>query len=321
MASFGEMVEVKLMIWHGFNLPLLLSGITLIGGFALYKSRRLLWHTKLFRFGRWTADGIYDMVLDGILGFARWQTRVLQNGYLRNYLLVILGSTGALLVWQLVLSLENFSMPHFTIPGPLEMMVIPLMMVAAIVAVISNGRLTALISLGFVGFGIAFLFALLSAPDLAITQVLVETLVVVLFMFVVYKLPKFRRFSSKRMLAFDAVFAGLFGLLMTFLVLKAMTVQLGPPLSERLAEWSYLLAKGKNVVNVILVDFRALDTLGEITVLTIAALGIYALVSRIGREPGSEMTGSLPEPDAPAPHPETIDAQEPTTGHNKPSSS
>jgi multicomponent Na+:H+ antiporter subunit A len=137
---------------------------------------------------------------------------------------------------------------------------------------------------------------------LAITQVLVETLVVVLFMFVVYKLPKFRQFSSRRVIIFDAIFAGIIGLLMTLLVLKAKAIQLAPPLSERYAEWSYLLAKGKNVVNVILVDFRALDTLGEITVLTIAALGIFALMSGLsGRKKhkanaNAGDAGSPPEP-------------------------
>lgn len=153
-----------------------------------------------------------------------------------------------------------------------------IMIVAALVAVVSNSYITVLVALGVVGFGIAVIFAYYGAPDLAITQLLVEVLTVVLFMFVVLRLPPLKTISGKLTRLRDAVVASLFGGLITVLLLKAVNIQFDHAISERLAEMSYPDAKGKNVVNVILVDFRALDTMGEIVVIAAAALGIAALV-------------------------------------------
>jgi len=152
------------------------------------------------------------------------------------------------------------------------------MIAGIILAVIAQSRLTALVALGTIGFGIAFLFALYSAPDLAITQILVETLTVVFFSWVVFRLPEFNDYSSRSTKIADATLSTVIGLLVTVLVLKSKVVELAPSISETLSEWSQPMAHGANVVNVILVDFRALDTWGEITVLGIAAMGVWALL-------------------------------------------
>ncbi|HBR94453.1 MAG TPA: hypothetical protein DEA90_09845 [Opitutae bacterium] len=138
--------------------------------------------------------------------------------------------------------------------------------------------ITVLVALGVVGFGVALIFAYYGAPDLAITQLLVETLTVVLFMFVVLRLPPLKTISSRYTRLRDGLMATAFGGLITILLLKAVNIQFDHAISGQLAEMSYPEAKGKNVVNVILVDFRALDTMGEIVVVTVAALGIAALV-------------------------------------------
>jgi multicomponent Na+:H+ antiporter subunit A len=159
------------------------------------------------------------------------------------------------------------------------------MILAIIGVLVARTRLLALVCLGVVGLGVAILFALFGAPDLAITQLLVEALTVVLFALVIFRLPRFSTLSSRRTIVIDGIFAGLCGATVSLLVLKANLVQIAPSISDKLGEWSYLLAKGKNVVNVILVDFRALDTLGEITVLCIAALGVAALLRvRVNKE-------------------------------------
>jgi len=134
-------------------------------------------------------------------------------------------------------------------------------------------RMTAVLCLAVVGLGMAFLFARLGAPDLALTLIMVEALMVVLFIYVVYGLPKIRNITPTTGRAFDVVLSLTVGGVMAFLTLKAQNVQLSPTISSQLTEWSYTLAKGKNVVNVILVDFRALDTLGEIVVVALAAVG------------------------------------------------
>ncbi len=117
------------------------------------------------------------------------------------------------------------------------------------------------------------------APDLAITQILIETLTIILFVLVVYRLPHFIRLSTPRSRMRDAVVALGVGGLITFLVLEAGRGEEGhPAVAQYFAEHSVLLAHGRNIVNVILVDFRGLDTLGEITVLSISAIGVYALL-------------------------------------------
>jgi multicomponent Na+:H+ antiporter subunit A len=122
------------------------------------------------------------------------------------------------------------------------------------------------------------LFIIYGAIDVAITLILVETLVLVLFMVVIYHLPKFTNFSSKASRLRDAAVALLVGGFMTGLVLKAGQLNLNPKISDFYVENALPLAHGSNIVNVILVDFRALDTLGEITVLVIAAIGVVALL-------------------------------------------
>lgn len=280
MVPHGHAHKVKL--WTGFNLPLLLSLITVMAGIAV-----ILFHEKAMQIYAKikipTADRVYDRVLSSIIAFANWQTRTLQSGYLRNYLLIILGTTVLLSGYKLwgygsfdvSTQFDNFSWP--------ALIMVLIMFYAIWLAVTATQRLTALISLGVVGYGVALLFAVYSAPDLAITQILVETLTVALFAWVVYKLPNLRVFSTKGTLIFDAIVSTAIGALITVILLKSKTIQLAPSISKQLTEWSYPEANGANVVNVILVDFRALDTFGEITVLAIAAIGVWALLRKRGK--------------------------------------
>ena len=129
-----------------------------------------------------------------------------------------------------------------------------------------------------VGYGVALIYILYGAPDLAMTQILVETLTVILFVLVFYHLPRFAQFSNLASRARDAAIAIATGGLITALVLAAAATPPESVLAPYFAEHSKPLAHGSNIVNVILVDFRALDTLGEITVLAVAAIGVYALL-------------------------------------------
>jgi len=116
------------------------------------------------------------------------------------------------------------------------------------------------------------------APDLAMTQFAIETLTVILFVFVLYRLPHFARYTSKTTRLRDALVALSGGAMMTLLVLVVNATPFLSRLTPYFAENSYPLAKGRNIVNVILVDFRGIDTLGEITVLAVAAIGVFALM-------------------------------------------
>jgi multicomponent Na+:H+ antiporter subunit A len=122
------------------------------------------------------------------------------------------------------------------------------------------------------------IFIIHSAPDLALTTFAIETLTVILFVLVLYKLPKFLPFSKSYSRLRDIIIASSVGLFMTLVVLYITSIELQSELKKFYTENSVPGGKGRNVVNVILVDFRAIDTLGEITVLAIAAIGVFALL-------------------------------------------
>ncbi len=268
---------VHLKLWHGLNLPLLLSGVTVALGALMVLGHKPL--GKLCqRLPILSGQKGYEGALAGLLKFAVLQTRALQSGYLRQYLQVILLATLGLVACNWV----RFGLPaliqlelEYSIPA----LVISLMMVVAMVFAISaKRRMTAIIGLGCVGFGVALLFSVYSAPDLAITQVLVETLTVVFFAWVVSRLPQMRQLSTSWQRVTDTLVAVATGVVVMLMVLEAKFIALGSPVSETLSQWSYAQAHGANTVNVILVDFRALDTFGEIIVLVVAAIGVWALL-------------------------------------------
>jgi multicomponent Na+:H+ antiporter subunit A len=163
-----------------------------------------------------------------------------------------------------------------------------LILAATLVAVLSTSRMGAVAALGVIGYGISLIYLMFGAPDLAMTQILIETLTVILFVLVFSFLPGFTMFSSGPARALDAVFALAVGALMTTLVLVASAIRFDPAIPDFYAEQSLPGGHGRNIVNVILVDFRALDTLGEITVFAIAAVGVYALLKlRMAADPPS----------------------------------
>jgi multicomponent Na+:H+ antiporter subunit A len=153
-----------------------------------------------------------------------------------------------------------------------------LVMSAVAVAAIPS-RLGAVVALGTLGYLIALFFVLYSAPDLVLTQLLIETLTVILLLLVFYLLPGYFEDRSPLWTRLrDLVVAASVGMMITILIWQAVPMQLSPPISQYFLENSLPLAFGANVVNVILVDFRSLDTLGEITVLIIAAISILGLI-------------------------------------------
>ncbi|MFM7181682.1 MAG: hydrogen gas-evolving membrane-bound hydrogenase subunit E, partial [Verrucomicrobiales bacterium] len=289
-------VTVKLKLWHGFNTVLLLSGLTVAAGVGLYAWRsrvRSLVAATLERMPTRAAK-TFDSGLSKVIKGAGGATRFFQHGHLRGYFAVLLLVVAALVLHAAFAG--GFVLPRFDVSdfriAPVGMM---LMMVAAtVLAVRAKGRITALLALGGVGYGVALLYALYGAPDLALTQVLVETLTLVLFAFVLAKLPPMKSRSSRRRRAMDALISGSAGLAVTVALLASRVSPAEARVSDVMATQSYIEAKGKNVVNVILVDFRALDTLGEISVLAIAALGVAALLysNKGERGPGSQTTAT-----------------------------
>ena len=274
-------VTLSLALWHGVNLPLLLSAISLMGGVALYlawKPSRSAIQRLTSNMSRTGPEAVYFKMMRGIVLLADWQTRLLQNGKLGNYMIVMILTT-VVLVGYTLLSQYGFNL-YLRVDDVAfyELSIALLMLLATLYAVYTRSRLGAVASMGVLGFTVALVFIHFSAPDLGITQVLVETLTVILLVLVLFKLPGFSRYSSRFEVIRDGSVAMLMGLLMTLLTLAAIDVQFFETISGFFVESSYPLAKGYNIVNVILVDFRALDTLGEIFVLAIAALGVFSML-------------------------------------------
>lgn len=281
-AALGRATEAHLALWHGFNLPLLFSALVVVAAGAVIAARVDL--KALLDRGFGGLDGAgpetwYTASVAGLLRGAKRQARWLQNGRLRVYLLVLLATTaGAGFTALLWLDGGGLASAPTWDASVAEVVVVLVMIVAAVAVTRVQSRLAAVAILGLVGYSVAALFIFYSAPDLAMTQFLFETLSVLLFAYVLWGMPRLVRRSKARVRASDAVLPAAVGLLMGWLALAAMTERFHDPISWFFAAQSYVEAHGRNVVNVILVDFRALDTLGEITVLAVAALGVVGLL-------------------------------------------
>lgn len=279
-AVLATEAEVRLSLWHGFNQELLLSGVTLLVGLALLGLRRPLVRMagRLKGIGLIGPSHLYDGLLAGMKRFAALQTDLLQNGHLRYYLMVLIGVVMGLMGLTF---LQTGGMPGDLPPlaGYLyEWIAAVLILCGALLAVVTNSRLAAVAAVGTVGYGVSLIYLLYGAPDLAMTQFCVETLSIVLFVLVLYRLPLFSQICGPMARLRDGFMSLCIGGLMALLVLYVISQPLVPHVSEYFLENSLTAAYGRNVVNVILVDFRALDTLGEIVVLAVAAMGVVALL-------------------------------------------
>jgi multicomponent Na+:H+ antiporter subunit A len=270
---------VDVALWHGVNPVLLLSAATTVMGLVAYVSRppALRAGERLAPLSRLGPAAAYDAGLRGLMRVARAQTRALQTGRLSDYVRLTVATFTAAAAYVLV-SRDVLGVPVLRIPAWHEAVLLILMAGGAVSAVRVRSRVTAVVALGIVGVGVALTFLVWSGPDLALTQFAVDTLSVLLFVFIVHRLPPLTLLSSGAARARDAAVAGAAALVITLLVWASMTAPHEAPLQRDYAEASVPEAHGRNVVNVILVDFRAFDTLGEITVLVVAALGVHALI-------------------------------------------
>lgn len=277
----SRMVRVDLGLWHGFNDVLVLSIFTILSGILVFLLRHPItrWASKISKWlNIYHLPSLFTNLINKYLKTASKNTDRLQHGYHRYYLMTFFLVTVALA------SIHLFDVSDFTHAGfsasPIRLHIILLLIVASlavIFAVYTNSRLSAILSMGIVGYGIGLLYLYYGAVDLAITQFLAETILLVLFVMVIYYLPDFAVLSSKASRIRDGVISLVVGVFVTLIVLKANFINIEVPVSDFFSANALTKAHGRNIVNVILVDFRALDTLGEITVLTLAAAGVYSL--------------------------------------------
>ena len=293
------MPAYSLSVWHGFNMPLAMSAAGVVGGIALYFGlRRLIdLHAVVSRsIGR----NIFHKQLDLVFGFAHRLTQGLANGSLQRMLM-------ALVVVAVIVAAAPFvahpASPNWPSPQPIPLLGWALwlvMMACALGALfVYRQRLLAVLVVGGVGLMVSLTFVFLSAPDLALTQLLVEMVTLVLMLLGMNYLPaqsppEKSPWRKRR----DALIAVVGGAGLAAMAYSAMTLPPNTMAGEMLAR-ALPEAYGENVVNVILVDFRGFDTFGEITVFGIAALVVHAMLRRSRMAPEQIMPGppiKLPVP-------------------------
>jgi len=282
VSAFPETgADQHLALWHGPTVALALSGLALVAGLGLawVISRR----PSLTRGGLpVTGEDVYQWCRRWLDRLAVVLTAATQRGslpfYLGTTLLVLVVFGGGVLLWGRL----------FPTTGPQSLaMTVPQLIVgavaggAAVFAARVQRRMTAAILVGVCGYAIAALFILHGAPDLALTQFLVETVSIVLFVLVLRRLPaRFSERPARRTRRWRIAVGVAVGLVMSGLAYAAVAGRAAIPISVDFPELAFADGGGRNVVNVTLVDMRAWDTLGEISVLVVAGTGVASLIFR-----------------------------------------
>ena len=272
---------VHLSLWHGVSGTVALSILTVLASVGLFlfrePVRRIRWPSAL------RTERLYNGALAGLDAISRTVAPALQSASLRSYALIVVMTGVGFVAAALVMNRALPTLSRWTPIALHEAVVAGLIVAAALSAAVARSNMAAALSLGAVGYGVALMYALFGAPDLAMTQFAVETLTVVIFVLVFYQLRGFGDLSSRTVKARDALVAIAAGSVITVLALFIGASGTTSRLSSYFTEMAPTQAHGRNIVNVILVDFRGFDTLGETTVLVTVAIGVRALLL-IGRE-------------------------------------
>ncbi|HZK05088.1 MAG TPA: Na+/H+ antiporter subunit A [Actinomycetaceae bacterium] len=266
-----------LALWHGFTLPLAITGVVVVGGLALFLIRDRLENFQ----GRFTipsADNAYRSTLRHLTNFSADVTALGQRGSLPFYLMVILGLT--------IVSAGGAAVVFGTLPEEPRIYAwwgqVPIAIVAGIsawLAARARRRLKAVVLAGVSGYAVALLYAVHGGPDIALTQVLVETVTLVIFVLVLRRLPTYftnRPFTRDRWVR--VLIATLTGAGIALMAFIAGGSRIFDPVSIDYPEGTLEFGYGRNIVNVTLVDTRAWDTMGEISVILVAATGVASLL-------------------------------------------
>jgi multicomponent Na+:H+ antiporter subunit A len=276
--------DLHIALWHGITPALLLSAIALGGGLVLYLRLdgvvRLLarWAPKRIHLNR-----LYDWLWwkeQAVERAAKWLTDLQMTGYLRDYLVFTFGAVIAAILgtyWYKGIGLGQLNLAAV---APHEAVLLGLMIIGAVMTLLARTRLTAMAAISLIGMPTALWFALMRAPDLALTQLVVEVVSTILFLVVFAHLPQLKVYArSARVEDVNLAIAVGVGLMAGLVTLLANGHRLFPPeIAQFYMQHAYTGGGGRNIVNVTLVDFRGFDTMFEITVLTIAGLAIYTLI-------------------------------------------
>ncbi|WP_243290478.1 Na+/H+ antiporter subunit A [Bacillus sp. FJAT-47783] len=272
--------HVHIEMWHGFTPELFMTiGVILLGTvlfLTLPKWKKIynLQPEKL------TLNKMYDRFLSTLDDTSSRFTRFYMTGFIRDYLVYIFAFMIVLVGTSMAIQEAfSFNPDHSASIGIYEVILALVMIAGTLTTVFSKSRLTAIIALGSVGYSLSLFFVLFRAPDLALTQLIIETVSVALFLLAFYHLPELKRKEKRlRFRIVNFIISLGVGTIVTLVAISSHSERVSETIASYFIENSYELGGGKNMVNVILVDFRGFDTMFEITVLGIAALAIYSMI-------------------------------------------
>ncbi|AOP55362.1 Na(+) H(+) antiporter subunit A [Brevibacterium aurantiacum] len=276
--------DYHLALWHGFEPALALSAVTIAVGLGLFFVRDSFAKVQSTLPSGLDFHDLYRRMISSMEKLALWVTSRTQRGSLPFYqsvvYLVLVAGLGLAIItndtWNIEFDLFN---------TPLDFIVAAVLIVVAVAATRAKKRFTAVVVTGISGYAMVAYFAFVGAPDLALTQVLVETITIVVFVLVLRRLPARIGQSTGRFTpAWRAIIGGGVGVTMMLVVLIAAGARVSEPVSVDFGQLAYEMGHGKNIVNVTLVDIRVWDTLGELSVLVAAGTGIAGLIFVRGRE-------------------------------------
>lgn len=298
-AAPGETADAgHLALWHGLTPALGLTAITFVAGAAMFYGRNVVARAQGLVPDWVDGDRAYQHTIGALDDIAVWVTGRTQRGSLYFYLTVILSVAFAVPLAALLLANRPLPEGMYWIDpnSPLQMIAGVGIIAGALAAVRANKRFLAVLMVSVTGYGIALMFALQGAPDLALTQMLVETIVLVAFVLAMRSLPaELRDRTGGRLRVIRVIIGAAFGITMIFVAIFAMGARVATPVSLEFPRLAYEGGGGLNVVNVTLVDIRAWDTFGEISVLAVAATGVASLIFVRSRGDRIRTAASVPE--------------------------
>ncbi|GAA4655615.1 Na+/H+ antiporter subunit A [Arthrobacter cryoconiti] len=287
-AQFSQYSQegMHLVLWHGFTVPLALSAAVVAAGLGLFFLRERVEALQRKIPGVLDFERLYRQLVVALDRVAIWVTGRTQRGSLFFYLAVILATAIASIGAVLLATEQEWTGQRYFLDGgsPFQMVAGAVIVVGAIAAARANKRFMAVLMVSVTGYGVALIFALQGAPDLALTQMLVETIVLVAFVLAMRSLPARLPARTPGNHKVVRIILGVtFGGAMVMAAIVSMGSRIAEPVSLALPALAYSGGGGLNVVNVTLVDIRAWDTFGEISVLAIAATGVASLIFVRGR--------------------------------------
>ncbi|MFN3616490.1 MAG: monovalent cation/H+ antiporter subunit A [Aquabacterium sp.] len=291
----GPTPEYHLSIWHGFNLPLLMSGLAVLGGVLFYMALQRRGWLHGYQPQRLTGRGVFDALMSGLIGTASALVQGTETGSLQRYVAWTVLSALVVGAWPFMqTTLPLVAGDRELLPAPGVAVAVWLVLLASGAALVTghHDRFKAVLLTGAIGMVTALAFLAFSAPDLALTQLSVELVATVLMLMGLALLPaRTPHESSLPRKVRDGLLAGVTGLGVAFLCWMVLTR------NHDSLSWFFLAQSipgggGTNVVNVTLVDFRGYDTFGEITVLGIAGIGVLAMLEGLKvRRPAQDADG------------------------------